>query len=168
MSLVFADKAKQVGSTAYTPCPLWETFRVDEATILYEPNVYQGDGTENRVNICVSSAFLVAKMQEYEKQLDGNVCTCIKERDGDTGGSCNEYYKSTSHVKAKLFWDRVKFFDCNNERVPRPPKLAGYTCNVICAIKGKWNSHGQQGLSLEVTDIQLIEPREQECKSPCL
>ena len=154
MVLVFADKAKQVGSTAYTPLPRWEVFRVDDATILYEPNVYQGDGTENRVNICISSPDLIAQMQMYEEELDGNVCTCIKED------------KDPTHVKAKLFWDRVRFFDCNNERVDKPPRLAGYTCNVIFAIKGKWNSHGQHGLSLEVTDIQLIQPREQEYKSP--
>ena len=100
MVLVFADKAKQVGSTAYTPLPRWEVFRVDDAMILYEPNVYQGDGTENRVNICISSPDLIAQMQEYEKELDGNVCTCIKEKD-------------PTHVKAKIFWDRVRFFDCN-------------------------------------------------------
>ena len=157
MVLVFSDKAKQVGATLYSPCPKWESFRVDQATILYEPNVYEGNGTENRVNVCVSSADAVTRMQEYEKHLDGgNVCTCIKQRDS---GACSN---STTHIKAKLCWDRVRFFDLQNERVNRPPKLAGYTCNVIFAIKGKWNSHGQQGLSVEVTDIQLIEPREQE------
>ena len=153
MVLVFADKAKQVGSTAYTPLPRWEVFRVNDATILYEPNVYQGDGTENRVNVCVSSPDLIAQMQMYEEDLDGNVCTCIKEKD-------------PIHVKAKLFWDRVRFFDLHNERVNRLPRLAGYTCNIVCTINGKWNSHAQQGLSVEVTDIQLIEAKDAEYKSP--
>ena len=154
MVLVFSDVAKQVGATLYSPCPRWESFRVDQVDVLFEPNVYQGLGDENRVNVCLSSADLVKRMQEFEKQLDGNVCTCIKQRE------------SSEYVKAKLFWDRVRFFDVNNERVNRPSRLAGYTCNIVVTIKGKWNSHAQQGLSVEVTDIQLIEPRDQECKSP--
>ena len=154
MVLVFSDKPKQVGATLYSPCPKWETFRVDDVVVLFEPNVYQGDGTENRVNVCISSADLVARMRAFEKQLDGNVCTCIKQRE------------SCEYVKAKLFWDRVSFFDLHNERVNRPSRLANYKCNIVCAIKGRWNSHGQQGLSLEVTDIQLITHREQEYKSP--
>ena len=154
MNPVFSDISKQVGATLYSPCPKWVLFRVDQAVVLFEPNVYQGDGVENRVNICISSADLVARMREFEKQLDGSVCTCIKQRE------------SSEHVKAKLFWDRVHFFNANNERVNRPPRLAGYKCNIVCTIKGKWNSHAQQGLSVEVTDIQLIEAKDAEYRSP--
>ena len=157
MSLIFADKAKQMGATAYTPCAKWETFRVDRGMILFEPGVYQGDGSENRVNVCVSSPEAVDCLQEFEKQLEGNVCSCVKERDN-----------LLQHVKAKLIWDRIRFFNAENEKVSKPPKLSGYICNVIFAIKGRWASHGQTGLCLEVTDIQLLEPREQEYeyKSP--
>ena len=154
MTLIFADKAKQVGATAYTPCPKWTSFRIDGATILYEPGVYQGDGTENRVNLCVRSEEGVERLLEYEESLTGSVCSCVKG-EGET-----------QHVKAKLLWDRIRFFDMSNARVSRPPTLRGFRCNLIFAIKGKWTSHGQTGLSVEVSDIQLLEPQEEDYKSP--
>ena len=156
MALTFADKAKQMGATSFTPCPKWTTFRVDNATILWEPGVYQGEGTENRVNCCVKSDEAVSKLLDSEKCIVGPaaVCSCVKGE--------NEL----QHIKAKLSWDKIRFFDMENERVNKPPKLAGYCCNLIFNIKGKWASHGQVGLSLEVQDIQLVEPKELDYKSP--
>ena len=154
MALIFADKAKQMGATAFTPCPKWTTFRVDNCTILFEPGVYQGEGTENRVNVCVRSKEGVARLLDFEKCLSGSICSCVKGED------------ELQHIKAKLIWDKIRFFDMENERVNRPPKLAGYCCNLMFNIKGKWSSHGQVGLSLEVSDIQLVEPKELDYKSP--
>ena len=154
MTLIFSEKAKQMGSTAFTPLPKWESFRVNNCIVLYEPGVYQGEGTENRVNICVKSDEVISKILEFEKCLSGSICSCVKG-EGEL-----------QHVKAKLIWDKVRFFDLENERVNKPPKLAGYLCNLMFNIKGKWASHGQVGLSLEVSDLQLVEPRELDYKSP--
>ena len=63
---------------------------------------------------------------------------------------------------------RFGFFNVENERISKPPTLAGYNCNVLFHIKGKWASHGQVGLSVEVSDIQLLEPDEADYKSPFL
>ena len=158
MALVFAEKAKQMGSTAFNPLPKWESFRVDNCTILWEPGVYQGEGTENRVNVCIRSDEVINKILEFEKCFVGpaTVCSCVKG-EGEL-----------QHVKAKLIWDRIRFFDMGNERVNKPPKLSGYLCNLIFNIKGKWASHGQVGLSLEVSDIMLLEPKELDYKSPFL
>ena len=50
MALHFADTSKKVGSVNFTACdPI--TLRLQNAKILYEPNVYGGDGSETRVNI---------------------------------------------------------------------------------------------------------------------
>ena len=154
MVLVFADKAKQMGGTSFTPLPKWESFRIDDCMILWEPGVYQGEGSENRVNICIKSDEGVAKILEYEKSLSGSVCSCVKGED------------EFQHIKAKLVWDKIRFFDVAHERVDKPPKLTGHSCNIIFNIKGKWASHGQGGLSLEVANIQLLEPKEPDTKSP--
>ena len=84
------------------------------------------------------------------------MCSVIKD--------CGNFY----YVRAKMQWDKVRFFNAENERVSKPHTLAGYNCNVMFHIKGKWASHGQVGLSVEVTDIQLLEPEETDYKSPFL
>ena len=97
MTLIFADKAKQMGATAFTPCPKWTTFRVDNCTILWEPGVYQGEGTENRVNVCVKSDEGVSRMLEFEKCLSGPTRSCVKG-EGEL-----------QHIKAKFIWDKIRF-----------------------------------------------------------
>ena len=144
MTLVFADKGKQLGATLFTPCPKWEAFRLDNAKIIWQPGVFGGDGTENRVNICFQSSEGEDKIHEYEKCLFGKVCSCVKGDDG------------FRHIKAKMAWDKVRFYDANSNKLLKPPNLAGYVCNVMFAIKGKWQASGQMGLSLEVTNIQLL------------
>ena len=150
MALVFSDKSLKTGPTVFTPLQPWINFRISNAKILYQPNVYQGDGSENRVNICLESDEATQQILEYEKHLNGNICSCIKE----------------DHVKAKLSWDTVRFFDITGDKTERPQMLAGYLVNVVFRIKGKWSSHQQTGLSLEVSDIQLLQPRETENSCP--
>ena len=154
--VTFADKAKQLGATSFTPCSKNETFRADGAKILWQPGVYQGNGSENRVNICIQSEEASEMLSGYEDCLEGNLCSVVKD--------CGNMY----YVRAKMQWDKVHFFNAENERVSKPPTLAGYNCNVMFHIKGKWASHGQVGLSVEVTDIQLLEPEETDYKSPFL
>ena len=154
MSLTFAEKGKQMGATLFTPCPKWETFRIDDAKIMWQPGVFGGDGTENRVNVCFQSSEGESRIHEFEKYLSGKVCSCVKGEEG------------MQHIKAKMSWDKVRFYDTNSNVLLKPPNLMGYKCNVIFAIKGKWQASGQNGLSLEVTNIQLLEPTEQEYICP--
>ena len=150
--ITFSDKAKQLGATQFYPCPKWASFRIDSVKILFEPNVYNGSGEEDRVNICLQSDELVQKVLEYEQQLDGVVSSAVKD--------------DKNHVKAKLTWSKIKFYDLTNEATLRPAKLAGYLCNAVLVIKGKWQSHGQVGISLECTDLQLIEAQDNERPNP--
>ena len=156
MTLVFANTGKQMGATYFTPCPKWEAFRVDDAKILWEPGVYQGDGTELRVNVCARSDELVERVLEFESVLKGKVCSCVKG-EGEL-----------QHVKSKLSWDQIKFYDHNHNMIQRPAKLGGYMCNLMYAIKGKWASNGQNGLSLELTHCQILYANEMESKCPFL
>ena len=146
MALVFASTGKQMGATHFTPCPKWETFRIDGANILWEPGVYQGTGDENRVNVCVRNDNLTDTIRTMEQgALSGNVCSCIKTTN------------DSNHVKAKMSWDKIIFYDSGCKPVDRPPSLAGFNCNLMFAVKGKWACNGQVGLSLELTHCQLLE-----------
>ena len=157
MALVFASSGKQMGATHFTPCPKWETFRVDGANILWEPGVYQGTGEENRVNVCVRSDELTEKIRSMEQEaLSGNICSCIKTTN------------DSNHVKAKMSWDKIIFYDSACKLVSRPDRLAGYNCNLVFAVKGKWACNGQVGLSLELTNCQLLEAAAKEVKCPFL
>ena len=156
MTLRFAEKGKQLGATLFTPCPVWESFRIDDAKIIWQPGVFGGDGTENRVNICFQSSEGEDKIHDYEKCLFGKVCSCVKGDDG------------LRHIKAKMAWDKVRIYEAQTQLggPQKIPPLAGYKCNVMFAIKGKWQASGQNGLSLEVTHIQLVCPTEEEHECP--
>ena len=150
MALVFADKSLQTGPTLFTPLLKWVNFKVTNAKILYQPGVFGGDGTEMRVNICIQSEEGEEEIRLYERSLTGNVCSCIKE----------------GHIKAKMSWDKVRFFDIAGKAVDKPNRLAGYKVNLVFLIKGKWAAMGKTGLCLEVSDIQLVEEQEPQEFSP--
>ena len=153
MALVFAEKSLKTGPTVFTPCPEWVSFKVENVKILYNPGVFgDSDNSANRVNICLQSIVAQTKILSYELSLSGgNICSCIKEE----------------HIKAKMSWDKIQFFDISGTKVQRPDSLAGYTANVMFLIKGKWSAMGQVGLCLEVSHIQLMQgPQEAEDTCP--
>ena len=140
--LVFAEKSISTGATVFTPLLKWEYFQVPNTKILYQPGVYGDiDNTSNRVNICLESENSETRIAIYEKCLQGNnVCSCIKE----------------DHIKAKMSWDKVLFFDSSGNKIERPAKLGGCTANIQYCIKGKWLAMNRQGLVLEVSHIQIL------------
>ena len=152
-TLTFADKAKVLGATSFFPCK-FESFRVDGCTILFEPNVYNGTGDEPRVSACIQSEELIQKVLAYEEELTGPVSSAVKGE--------------MDHVKVKITWDKIRFYDLQPELTDRPQRLGGWTCNIVFVIKGKWVSHGQSVLSIEASDIQLVEAKEAVHKNPFL
>ena len=148
MSLTFASQAlKQTDEAIFTPLLKWEQLRINKAFIVYEPGVFGGDGSESRVNICIKNDAAVAKILEIEQQnLSQPVCSCVKKADDDSG-----------YIKAKIDVDKARFFNASHEKIEKPSRLIGLRCNVMLSIKGKWESRDQQGLSLLVTDIQVLD-----------
>jgi hypothetical protein len=150
MSLVFSSRAlQQTGEATFTPLLKWEQLRINKAFIVYEPGVFGGDGSEARVNICIKNDAAVAKILEMEEQnLSQPVSSCVKEADGED---------DSGYIKAKIDLDKARFFNASHEKIEKPSRLIGLCCNVMLSIKGKWESRGQQGLSLLVTDIQVLD-----------
>ena len=142
----FSDNSKKVGNVTFTSLKKPTQLRLDSAEIIYEPNVYGGDGSENRVNISFKvSDFLQQSLTDMEKEINAT-SSCLKE----------------DIMKCKLTLDKVRFYDIGKSRMTKPEKLRGFVVNAMATVKGKWETRTSSGLSLEVTDIQLLDRVEQE------
>ena len=140
----FSDTSKKVGSVTFTSLTKPVQLRLDSSQIVYEPGVYKGDGSENRVNISFKvSDSTQQTVTDMEKEMSAS---CLKE----------------DIMKCKLSLDRVRFYDIGKSRMTKPEKLRGFVVNAMATVKGKWETRTSSGLSLEVTDIQLLDRVEQE------
>ena len=145
-TMKFSDNSKKVGNVTFTSLKKPTQLRLDSAEIVYEPGVYGGDGSENRVNISFKvSDFLQQSLTDMEKEINAT-SSCLKE----------------DIMKCKLALDKVRFYDIGKSRMTKPEKLRGFVVNAMATVKGKWETRTSSGLSLEVTDIQLLDRVEQE------
>jgi hypothetical protein len=145
-TIKFSDNSKKVGNVTFTSLKKPTQLRLDSAEIVYEPGVYGGDGSENRVNISFKvSDFLQQSLTEMEKEINAT-SSCLKE----------------DIMKCKLTLDKVRFYDIGKSRMTKPEKLRGFVVNAMATVKGKWETRTSSGISLEVTDIQLLDRVEQE------
>ena len=142
----FSDTSKKVGSVTFTSLTKPVQLRLDSSQIVYEPGVYKGDGSENRVNISFKVPDSTQQtVTEMEKEVNAT-CSCLKE----------------DIMKCKLSLDRVRFYDIGKSRMTKPEKLRGFVVNAVATVRGKWETRTSSGLSIEVTDIQLLDRVEQE------
>ena len=145
-TIKFSDNSKKVGNVTFTSLKKPTQLRLDSAEIVYEPGVYGGDGSENRVNISFKvSDFLQQSLTEMEKEINAT-SSCLKE----------------DIMKCKMTLDKVRFYDIGKSRMTKPEKLRGFVVNAMATVKGKWETRTSSGLSLEVTDVQLLDRVEQE------
>ena len=142
----FSDNSKKVGNVTFTSLKKPTQLRLDSAEIIYEPNVYGGDGSENRVNISFKVPDSTQQtVTEMEKEVNAT-CSCLKE----------------DIMKCKLTLDKARFYDIGKSRMTKPDKLRGFVVNAVATVRGKWETRTSSGLSIEVTDIQLLDRVEQE------
>ena len=116
---------------------------LSEATVVYEPSVYGGDGSEPRKNIVLSLAPEAAQpILELEACFDEKRLVSSM-KDGT--------------VKAKITMSSVRVYDSDKNLVDHPEKWRDCVVNAVIVIKGKWASKTQAGLSMEVTDLQILD-----------
>ena len=148
----FAETSRKAGNVTFTPCSQeGKPFiaNVEDVSIPFEPSAFGGDGTETRKSICFQgvSEELIQQLLATEKSIDAT-SSCIKD----------------SLVRCKINMEKVRCFDSARRRVETPPSLRGWHANVMVHVKGRWQTRQGCGLTLEVTDIQLIEAaREPSC-----
>ena len=119
------------------------------ADVVYEPSVYGGDGSEPRKNIVLAiSPDQEAQFHAMEEAADSKkLISCIKD----------------GTVKAKITMTSVNFYDAAKNSIDPPQRWKGCCVNAVVQMRGMWSSKNQSGLSLEVTDIQILEHLPQQC-----
>ena len=139
-TLEISTSSQKSGSVSFTGLQRCIKLRIDNATIVYQPGVFQGTGDEIRVSIVFSvSDQIQQEVQAMENAL-GDCSSCLKD----------------GTMKAKVSLDRVRFFDAARNRIEKPGMIRGFACNAMVTVRGKWSTRNQQGLCLETTDIQLL------------
>jgi len=132
--------ARTVTFEAVNPAP---TFLLNDASVVYEPSVFGGDGTELRKNIVFDvPPSAIHAIRDLESKIDPKrLCSSIKE-DG--------------RLKCKIQMDRVMVYDASQEVVPRPDQWRGFKVNVMLLMKGMWHTKVLSGLCIEVVSIQIL------------
>ncbi|CAE7882720.1 unnamed protein product [Symbiodinium necroappetens] len=148
--------------------PCWRS--PDWLKIIWHPAAF-GDQEARRVNVCFEPDaptveffeglehelvnLLAAKSAQEPKafgktlaasDVQARVQSCLKA--SQRGGS---------FLKAKLNWDRVRFWDADGQPLESPGDLAGRLAKVRVELRQVWLMSPQCGLLLEVTDLQLRE-----------
>ncbi len=116
---------------------------LSEATIVYEPSVYGGDGSEQRKNIVLTLPPGAAQpIQELEAGIDPT----------RLGSSMKD-----GTVRSKIMMPTVRVYDSDKNLVGHPAKWKGCVVNAVIVVKGKWATRTQTGLCMEVTDLQVLD-----------
>ena len=111
--------------------------------MIYEPSVFGGDGSEPRKNIVLAiSPEDEALVHQMESEIDHKkLNSCIKD----------------GTIKAKVTLDSVHVYGAMKNTIEHPQKWRGCLVNAIIVMRGTWSSKTQSGLSLELTDIQIMD-----------
>ena len=119
------------------------TFILRDVTVVYEPSVFGGDGTELRKNIVFEiPPSAIHAIHDLESKIDPRrLCSSIKD---------------FSHLKCKIQMDKIAVYDTSQEIIPHPEFWRGFVVNVAILVKGIWHTKMQSGLSIEASSIQVL------------
>ena len=142
--LDMAKSSAKNGNVTFTACSANVQLRLENACIAWEPGIYGGDGSENRVNICFTATGEATQLvHAAEQELGGGMlCSCLKD----------------GNIRCKVSMDKVRIYDASRNRVDKPYTWKGWNVNAVVVVRGTWATRTQVGLCLETTDIQLLQP----------
>ncbi len=116
-------------------------FLIRDATVVYEPSVFGGDGSETRVNVtlrCDDAS--VAAIRVLEGIEDFSLVSAVKQMG----------------VRAKMDKTGVLIYDATGNVAPAPDVWRGARVNAILVAKGTWKSRSGTGICLECTSLQML------------
>ncbi len=116
-------------------------FLVRDATVVYEPSVFGGDGSETRVNVtlrCDDAS--VAAIRVLEGIEDFSLVSAVKQ----------------AGVRAKMDKTSVHVYDATGNATPAPAVWRGAKVNALLVAKGTWKSRSGTGICLECTSLQML------------
>ncbi len=134
-----------VAFTAYTK-PV--QFLIRDATVVYEPSVFGGDGSETRVNItlrCDDAS--VAAIRALEGLDDFSLISVVKD----------------ARVRAKIDKNTVRIYDASGNTTSAQAVWRGSRANAILTAKGTWKSRSGAGICMDCTSLQLLPEEPETC-----
>ena len=134
-------------------------FLIRDATVVYEPSVFGGDGSETRVNVtlrCDDAS--VAAIRALEGIEDFSLVSAVKQ----------------AGVRAKMDKTNVIIYDANGVGRPlrghatgdttsAPAVWRGAKVNALLVTKGTWKSRSGTGICLECTSLQMLPTEPMAC-----
>ena len=162
------------------PLPALEGRRWRAAELaLAHPAAY-GDQEARRVNVCfepdaAAADFFAGLERELVDRLAAksahepkifNKALARPEIEARMQSCLKTSQRGSSFLKAKLNWDRVRFWDGEGQPLESPGDLAGRLAKVRVELRQVWLMSPQCGLLLEVTDLQLREAAARQAECP--
>ena len=146
------ERASSDNSVLITPCQPIE-LRLLEVRIPWEPSSFVEESDRKNIFFEAKNAEVVAFMQRVEDTL------------AEEGGVVNSCLAKEGLLRCKISLRQVHVFDSDRCATSAPQKFAGWTCNALVKLIGKWQTPdgGASGLNLQATDIQLLRPYQREC-----
>ena len=147
-----AQRASSDNSVVITPCEPIE-MRLLDVRIPWEPTSYVEESDRKDIHFELKNSDVLALLQHLEDTL------------AEEEGAVNSCVAKEGLVRCKVSLKQVHVFDKDRRTIDTPPKFAGWMCNVLVKLIGKWQTPdgGALGLNLQATDIQLLRPYQREC-----
>ena len=147
-----AQRASSDNSVVITPCEPIE-MRLLDVRIPGEPTSYVEESDRKNIHIELKNPDVLALLQHLEDTL------------AEEGGVVNSCLAKEGLLRCKVSLKQVHVFDKDRRRTDTPPKFAGWMCNVLVKLIGKWQTPdgSASGLNLQATDMQLLRLYEREC-----
>ena len=147
-----AQRESSDNNVTITPCEPIE-MRLMDVRIPWEPSSFVEDSDRKNVFFELRDPIVRAFLQAQEEALDAE------------GGAVNSCLAKEGLLRCKVNVKQLHVFDKDRCTTNKPPKFAGWMCNVLVKLIGKWQTPdgSASGLNLQATDIQLLRPYQREC-----
>ena len=123
-------------------------FLVRDATVVYEPSVFGGDGSETRVNVTLRCDDVsVAAIRALEGIEDFSLVSAVKQ----------------AGMRAKMDKTSVIIYDAAGDITSAPAVWRGLKVNALLVAKGTWKSRSGTGICLECTSLQMLPSEPTAC-----
>ncbi len=129
-----------------TPCDFVE-MRLLDVRIPWDPSPWTEDAERKDIFFELNDPAIRAFLQTQEEAIGASKSCMAKD----------------GLLRCKINVTHVCLFDKDRCLMPPPERFAGWTCNVVVKLCGKWQTGSASGLNLQATDIQLLRPYRREC-----
>ena len=124
----------------FTACSTQHIIATD-ASVVWEPSVFGGNGSENRLNLVLRVTEDVIKSIRAAEQ------------------GCSATVISDETVKVKVEMDKLNIWGSDNTPAPKPTQWRGVEVKAKLEIRGFWKSVSGEGICVVCTDLQISDAK---------